>query len=344
MPVLKTRPRPFPELSYANDGQPPLARWFIRSIEGLSGRDRFAALYDFWRRDVATTGHLIFGRMLELIDVTICNADNWPPAVLPDTPLVIVANHPFGIGDGIAILSLAERLGRPFRVMIHKDLLRVREMEPYALPVDFSETKEALKNNMAVRHEAVRLLKEGVTIVVFPAGGVATAPKGFGRARDLPWKMFPARLVQDAKASVIPVHFSGQNGRLFHIVSGPMKLAERQGRLARFIGRASLTLRISLLIREFARLSGSVIEMRVGAVLPWNELESLRDRKALLGRLHRAVFDLEPKRPGRRFGPLPLWRRSAFAQSAPSSGSMAEASEAITSTSVFLPASTAKSF
>ena len=156
---------------------------------------------------------------------------------------MIVANHPFGIGDGIAVLSLAEQLGRPFRVMIHKDLLKIREMEPYSLPIDFSETKDALKNNMAVRHEAVRLLKEGVTIVVFPAGGVATAPKGFGRARDLPWKMFPARLVQDAKASVVPMHFSGQNGRLFHLVSGPMNMAEREGRVAKFVGKASLTLR-----------------------------------------------------------------------------------------------------
>ncbi|RVC62841.1 glycerol acyltransferase, partial [Mesorhizobium sp. M2A.F.Ca.ET.046.02.1.1] len=179
-----------------------------------------------------------------------------------------------------------------FRVMIHKDLLRIREMEPYSLPIDFSETKEALKNNMAVRHEAVRLLKEGVTIVVFPAGGVATAPKGFGRAIDLPWKMFPAKLVQDAKASVIPMHFSGQNGRLFHLVSGPMNMAERDNRVAKFIGKASLTLRTSLLIREFARLSGKAIEVRIGDVLRWSDLEPLRDRKALLDRLYRAVFDL----------------------------------------------------
>jgi putative hemolysin len=32
-----------------------------------------------------------------------------------------------------------------------------------------------------------------VTIIIFPAGGVATAPKGFGKAQDLPWKMFPAK-------------------------------------------------------------------------------------------------------------------------------------------------------
>ncbi|AZO54457.1 MULTISPECIES: lysophospholipid acyltransferase family protein [unclassified Mesorhizobium] len=302
---LKSRERPFPELSYANPHQPALARWFIHSVEGLSGRDRFAALYEFWRHQVVPTGERVFSRMLDLIDVGVRTPDQWPPAQLPDTPLVIIANHPFGIGDGIAVLSLAEQLGRPFRVMIHKDLLRIREMGPYSLPIDFSETKEAVKNNMAVRHEAVRLLKEGVTIVVFPAGGVATAPKGFGRARDLPWKMFPARLVQEAKASVIPMHFSGQNGRLFHVVSGPMNMAERDGRVAKFVGKASLTLRTSLLIREFARLSGKAIEVRVGNVLSWNELEPLRDRKALLDRLYRGVFDLAPELPRRRIPFLP---------------------------------------
>lgn len=302
---LKPREKPFPELSYANPRQPALTRWVIHSIEGMSGRDRYAALYDFWRRQVVPSGERVFSRMLDLIDVRIRTADQWPPAPLPDTPLVIVANHPFGIGDGIAVLSLVEQLGRPFRVMIHKDLLKIREMEPYSLPIDFSETKDALKNNMAVRHEAVRLLREGVTIVVFPAGGVATAPKGFGRARDLPWKMFPARLVQDAKASVIPMHFSGQNGRLFHLVSGPMNMAERDGRVAKFVGKASLTLRLSMLIHEFARLSGKAIDVRVGDVLSWSELEPLRDRKALLDRLYRGVFDLAPQLPRRRIPFLP---------------------------------------
>ncbi|MER8575287.1 GNAT family N-acetyltransferase [Mesorhizobium sp. M1338] len=302
---LKLRERPFPELSYANPRQPALTRWFIHSVEGLSGRDRYTASYDFWRRQVVPTGERVFSRMLDLIDVRVRTADQWPPAQLPDTPLVIVANHPFGIGDGIAVLSLAEQLGRPFRVMIHKDLLKIREMEPYSLPIDFSGTKDALKSNMAVRHEAVRLLKEGVTIVVFPAGGVATAPKGFGRARDLPWKMFPARLIQEAKASVIPMHFSGQNGRLFHLVSGPMNMAERDGRVAKFVGKASLTLRTSLLIPEFARLSGKAIEVRVGEVLSWSELEPLRDRKALLDRLYRGVFDLAPVVARRRIPFLP---------------------------------------
>ena len=59
----------FPELSYANEGQPRLKRWFIRSVEDFSGRDRFARLYDIWRHSVVPSGDLILSRMLDLIDV-----------------------------------------------------------------------------------------------------------------------------------------------------------------------------------------------------------------------------------------------------------------------------------
>lgn len=306
----------FSELSYASPSDPRLKRWFIRSVEGLSGRDRYFAIYDLWRKNIAPTGERIFGQMLELVGIGVNAIGQWPPATLPDTPLVIVANHPFGIGDGIAILSLAERLGRPFRVMIASELLKIREMEPFSLPVDFSGTKEALKNNMAIRHEAVRLLKSGTTIVVFPAGGVATAPKGFGTAEDLPWKIFPAKLIQDAKASVVPMHFSGQNGRLFHLVSKPMNLAEHEGRLAKIVGKVSLTLRLSLLVREFARLSGKTIDVRIGQMLSWDELEPLRDRKALLDRLKSAVFKLAPAVPPRRRIAMRFRRRPRVAEAA----------------------------
>ena len=58
--------------------------------------------------------------MLELIDVRPARSRaTGRRRHLPDTPIVIVANHPFGIGDGIAVLSLAEQLGRPFRVLIN---------------------------------------------------------------------------------------------------------------------------------------------------------------------------------------------------------------------------------
>ncbi|KPF44059.1 lysophospholipid acyltransferase family protein [Rhizobium sp. G187] len=282
----------FKELSYANERDPRLKRWFIRSIEGLSGRDRFTRLYDLWRHDIVGKTDRVFGKMLDLIDVDLKVHGTWPPAELPTGPVVMIANHPFGIGDGIAVLALAEQLGRPFRVLINDELLKVPEMAPYSLPVSFEETKEALAINMRTRHEALRLLQEGVTIIVFPAGGVATAKKGFGRAEDLPWKMFPAKLVQSAKADVLPIFFEGQNGRLFHLAS-----------------KISLTLRISLLIREFRRLSGSTMSARVGATIPWTELREIADRKDLLARLYSAVFVMAPPRKVRGF--RARWQKAA---------------------------------
>ncbi|MEO1702332.1 MAG: lysophospholipid acyltransferase family protein [Pseudomonadota bacterium] len=268
----------FQELSYARPDDPPLKRWFIRAVENASGRDKLADLYEYWRDEIFGKTDTVFTEMLNLIEVKLdAGGGKWPPESLPDTPLVMVANHPYGIGDGIAFLSLAEKLGRPFRVIINNDLLKVPEIRPYSLPISFEETKEALAMNLATRKEAVKLLKEGVTIIIFPSGGVATAPKGIGRARDLPWKMFVAKLVQSAQASVIPVYFEGQNGRLFHLVS-----------------QFSLTLRTSLLIREFQRLYGKQIRAWIGRPLNWEKLSTLKDRKELLDLLYKSVFILDP--------------------------------------------------
>jgi len=275
----------FPELSYANPNDHRLKQWLVRRVEGLSGRDYFADLYEAWRNDIVGKSQRVMGDMMDLIQVgLLVQGEHWPPKSLPDTPLVIVANHPFGIGDGIAVLAMAEQLGRPFRVIINNDLLKVPEIRPYSLPINFEENREALQMNLQTRREAVQLLKEGVTIVVFPAGGVATAKKGFGRAEDLPWKLFPAKMIQAAGASVIPIYFDGQNGRLFHLAS-----------------QISMTMRLSLMIREFRRLAGKTIVARVGELIPAGTLMKIRDRKALTDHLHDAVFSMraEVKLSGR---------------------------------------------
>ncbi|EGE55538.1 UNVERIFIED_ORG: putative hemolysin [Rhizobium esperanzae] len=84
-------------------------------------------------------GDRVFARTLDLIDVAIDVKGHWPLEPVPTEPIVIVANHPFGIGDGIAILALAEQLGRPFKILIYNDLLKVPEMASYSLPISFEE-------------------------------------------------------------------------------------------------------------------------------------------------------------------------------------------------------------
>ncbi|CTQ51750.1 Acyltransferase [Roseibium album] len=273
----------YAEFSYANPEHHPLKRWTIRAIEGISGRGKLVDLYGVWKHTMVGTSDYIWNDLLGLInlDVSVTNGE-WPPENLPKGPLVLIANHPYGIGDGLAVLALAEQLNRPFKILINNELLKVPEVRPFSLPVDFEETKQALKTNMETRKEALRLLQDGTTIIVFPGGGVATASKPFGRAQELPWKTFTAKMIRSSKATVLPLYFVGQNSWLFHLVS-----------------KYSLTLRLSLLVREFRRILGSVISARAGQPIPYETLSGFKDQKEVMDFLQTKVMEMAPAKHSR---------------------------------------------
>jgi putative hemolysin len=290
-------------LTYASPCDPRWKRWAMHAIEDLSGRRSLLPIYRAWRSEVAGKSPRMMGELLRMIGTTLdINGGNpdtgnpisrnpdlrnpvsrnpvsrtWPAAVPSGVPLVMVANHPFGIGDGIAILSLAEQLGRPYRILMNSDFLKVPEIRHLALPIDFSDTREAIKTNVESRNSARRLLREGTTIVVFPAGGVATADRLAGKAEELPWKTFTARLIQQAEAAVLPVYFEGQNGPLFHLAS-----------------RYSLTVRLALMVSELRKFVKATVAVHVGAVVPFSELADRKDRQALTHELYARVHQLAP--------------------------------------------------
>ena len=290
----------FPELTYATPGDPWLKRHTIQTIERWAGRDYFVPLYERWQKEHVAGNGRVIRPMLDLCDVDLTIASGGLPASLaPGVPLIIVSNHPYGIVDGIAALSLAEDLGRPFRVLINKDLMKVPEIRPYSLAVDFTETRAAQAENIRMRNEALRLLKEGTTIVVFPAGGVATAPTMYERAVDLPWKAFTARMILAAKAQVLPVYFEGQCGPMFQLAS-----------------RFSLTLRLGLIIRELRRHVGVPIRVHIGGLMSFEEIAERTgsDRRALMRLLFERVHALsgEPiEAIEERMRALPAWLKGA---------------------------------
>jgi putative hemolysin len=270
-------------LTYASPNDPRWKRWAMRAIEDLSGRRRLLPIYHAWRTQVAGKSPRQMSELIDMIGTRLdINAGDgaagaWPVTVPDDMPLVIVANHPFGIGDGIAVLALAEQLGRPYRILANRDFLKVPEIRHCALPIDFSASREAIKTNLESRSTARRLLREGVTIVVFPAGGVATAEHPGAKAEELPWKTFTARLIQQAEAAVLPIYFEGQNSPLFHLVS-----------------RYSLTIRLALMVSELRNFVGASVKVQVGAVVPFAELACKTDRQGLTAELYARVHQLAP--------------------------------------------------
>lgn len=267
----------FEELSYASPNDPLLKRWVIHAVENLSGRPKLLPIYRAWRKVVATRPERQMRELLEMLEVRVVFCGRaWPPAIDEESPLVMIANHPFGIGDGITMLAMAEEIGRPYRVFVDSRLLKIPEIRPLALPIDQSNSREAVRMNLRSREEARAFLAHRHTIVIFPAGRVATAAYPLGRAREQPWKNFAARLVQGAKASILPVYFEGQNSPLFHLVS-----------------HLSLTLRLSLLVSEFIRrFRRAEVLVTVGEVVAFGGLEHTRNGKLLTAEMFELVQSL----------------------------------------------------
>ena len=233
-------------------------------------------IYEEWRSNIAGHHPRMMNELLRMLQVELdIKSGQWPPQVPVDAPLVMVANHPFGIGDGIALAAMAEHLERPFKVLINTEFLRIAEFRDHCLPIDFSNTREALATNLATRKQALADLRDGVTLLAFPAGTVATAPRVFGRAQEVPWKTFTAGLIQKAKANVLPVFFEGQNSVLFQAAS-----------------HINGSARMSLLIAEFRRFPKSRMLVRVGALVPFGGLTASGDRMAVTNALYLHVHRL----------------------------------------------------
>jgi putative hemolysin len=265
-------------LTYARADMPGSKQLLLRLVERSHGIDRVALRYQAWRSGFALYQGDAMNRLLAACDIKLdIRGAPWPPACRPHRPLLMIANHPFGVPDGVAALALAEQIGRPVKILMNTDLLRIPEMARFALPIDFSETRESLKVNAASGREAIARLKSGETVVIFPSGGIATAGWPLGRAGDLPWKTFVAKLVHRAQADVLPLFFPGQNSWRFQAAS-----------------QVSMFLRLSLVLPEALRRIGRDIEVCVGAILPYEHMAAMTDRVALTAMLRRSVFALGP--------------------------------------------------
>ena len=278
-------------IGYAGPEHSLPERLLIEAIEMLSGRAWLQALYD-WTTDRVDEGEPFFSCSLEALGIPQPWSEHDLARVPRDGPVVFVANHPFGVIDGLVLCDLAERTRGSFQVMLHTALCREERLRDVLLPVDFGGTEEARRTNIRSTRSALRLLARGGALVVFPSGGIATRGCGLRGLADLPWNPFPARVVRKARATVVPVWFGGSNSALFHAAS--------------YVGQVP---RLAMIFNEVRNKHGQPLTVRVGEPLVWSELQRAADAVTLTRRLREAVFALadERSRQEDRTTVVPRW-------------------------------------
>ena len=265
------------EISYASSARTRTGRVLIRVMENATGRlslIRRAAGYaedvaqgeDFWR--------VMVDRYGLSLDVVGGSLDDIPAR----GPLILVANHPYGILDGLIMGYLLSALRGDFRILAHRVFRRAAELDRVILPVNFDATPEAARENLQARAAALDYLGRGGAIGIFPGGTVSTAAGPFGRPLDPVWRNFTARMIAKSGATVVPIFFDGANSRLFQLAS-----------------HLHFTLRMGLLIREFRQRIDGPVRIAVGRPISADDLAAHRgDSVAMMDFLRRATYALSP--------------------------------------------------
>ena len=266
------------DITYATSAATRGGRAMIRFMENATGRLKLIRQAQGYEGEVAR-GRDFWEVMVERYGVTLDIVGGALENIPRDGPVIVVANHPYGILDGLVIgRLLSERRGGDFKVLAHRVFRKAPDLEKVILPISFDETKEAAKQNMATRAEALRYLRDGGAIGIFPGGTVSTAAKPFAPAADPIWRPFTAKMVAKSDAAVVPIFFDGANSRLFQIAS-----------------HLHYTLRMGMLIREFKKRARAPVRISIGEPIPRERLDPLRsDPRGTMEFLRKATYELSP--------------------------------------------------
>jgi putative hemolysin len=247
-------------------------------IEKVLGLDRLAQIYD--RRPAGCTAHEFLQYTLEALGVSLdlVNASNLEE--IPRTgPVLIVANHPLGGLEGVAIAKVIADIRPDLKVLTNELLRRIPELADIFIGVDVLSSDAAAGNVSSIK-QVHKHLKHGGAVLIFPAGMVSAYERGHRRIQDRAWNRLAGQLLKRYQATCLPVHVGGTNSRLFYAA-----------------GMIHPRLRTALLPRQLANKQGFKLELRFGRPILAAELRLLQSPRAITDYLRVSTDALvrEPK-------------------------------------------------
>ncbi len=267
------------QISYASKSEHNFAqRLIIRAIERATGRKKLEKLYSNY--SMTNTDPINFwSDIIKLMSIEVINASSRDLEIPSKGPLIIIANHPFGIIDGLILCSLTSKYRNDFKIMTHETLQFIPEISNYILPIEFDDTnKEKIKKNIAIAKKAKDHLNSKGALIIFPSGSVSVAKSLKSTAKDDDWKLFPAKLIHQTKSDVLPIFFDGKNGFLFHLFASKLK---------------NQTLKYSSYIHETRKKIGKEVIIYPGKLIKYSRIKNIKDRQELTKFLKNSTYNLK---------------------------------------------------
>ncbi|MCI4665753.1 MAG: lysophospholipid acyltransferase family protein [Neomegalonema sp.] len=267
------------EVSYASSAETRAGRAIVRGLENVTGRKQLVEALQNYRTGMATGKSFweaLWGTFGFALDLPGGGLDCIPR----EGPVVCVANHPYGILDGLALGVILQKTRPDFKILANDWLVAAPEIAHHVLPIERAPTREAMRTNLETRRQALAHLRQGGCIAVFPAGTVSMAEKILrpASAFDASWKTFAATMIVASGAKVTPILFEGQNSRLFQIAS-----------------HLNPALRLGLFIHEFKKRVGDKVRVWIGDPAPQELIDENRnDPKRLMELLRSHTYSLSP--------------------------------------------------
>ncbi len=226
----------------------PLARPFLYKLLNYRAAVRMADAV----RPLSGAGALDY--MSDLLDLKVAVMN---PERIPSTGrCIVVANHPTGIADGIAVFD-AIRARRPDAVFFaNADALRVSpRLGEAVIPVEWVVEKRTREKTRATLYAAREAFEAERCVVMFPAGRLARVARD-GSVTDPEWAPTAASLARRYGAPIVPFHVAGPTSRLFH-----------------FFDRISPELRDITLFHELLNKRRKTYQLKVGKPIPPTRLD-----------------------------------------------------------------------
>lgn len=247
-------------LSYANSFDDPWTSFGIRAIEWLTGKLTILRMVNkFEKNNAEYRGQKFWRGALNIMGIELKTPMEQLANIPTDGPVVVVANHPHGMVDGMIFADLIGRVRQDYRILTRSVLTELDEAATsFMIPVPFPHDPDAQRKMVEMRANAMAHLGDGGVVALFPSGVVMSSRTWFGPAIEAEWNVFTAKLIRRSGARVVPIFYPGRNSRAYQIAN-----------------KISPMLRQSLLLHEIVRSCNKPQAPIVGAPLTDEQMAML---------------------------------------------------------------------